>query len=219
MHNDTLTNVQLEHHASTCIRHHAWQSKGLPVLPAPETVGVQLEWAGVLSVLRPTVRRLRAQHQHLSRCTPYLALFTRCAEEHNLLSSYFSFFAQLRCTLCLVLHAASACPIFGFRSASVHFLQPPARYGMMRSQLSLERASMQQWCHGNQRLRLLCCSCPLSTVASRLADDEGSRSFDRRFAANILKRCFSTFALRMWQELAHERVCTSLRGYSSAQCL
>jgi hypothetical protein len=49
-------------------------------------------------------------------------------------------------------------------------LQPPPQLAFKLPPRLLELASLQPWCHGNkQRLRLLCCCRPLSTLAMRLA--------------------------------------------------
>jgi hypothetical protein len=108
-----------------------------------------------------------------------------------------------RHTVSLVLNAAAACPIFGPRSVRAHYLQPPAQLGFTLSQRSLEFASMQLWCFdNNQRVQLLCCCCPLSVLALRLARAvnrcEGSHSFEQRAIASIMKRCFSIVALRFF---------------------
>jgi hypothetical protein len=89
--------------------------------------------------------------------------------------------AQLR-AIHLVFHAASACPIFGPRSVRAHYLQP-------RKQRSLEHAQ-ELLCRDNkQRAQLMCCSCPLSTLARRL-DNSGE------WMGSIMRRCFSIFASR-----------------------
>ena len=99
----------------------------------------------------------------------------------------------------LVSNIAAACPIFGRRSMHAHYLQPPALLGISPSQHSLELASLPQRCRYNQRLRLLCCSCPLSLVAYRLAcviDHEGNCNFDRKAVAYIFKCSLGIFARR-----------------------
>jgi hypothetical protein len=75
-------------------------------------------------------------------------------------------------TMCLVLNAAAACPVFCRRSVRAHYLQPSARLWAGLTQRSLESASWQQrsvCCDIKSRLRLLCCCCPLSFLAFRLA--------------------------------------------------
>ena len=80
-------------------------------------------------------------------------------------------------TLSLVFNAAAACPVFGRRTARAHYLQPPPQLAFKLPPRMLELASLQPWCHGNkQRVRLLCCCRPLSTLVIRLAcevDREG----------------------------------------------
>ncbi len=78
----------------------------------------------------------------------------------------------VRGTMCLVLNAAAACPVFCHRSVRAHYLQPTAWLWPTLSQRSLEFASWQQCdvsCDINSRLLLLCCCCPLSFLAFRLA--------------------------------------------------
>jgi hypothetical protein len=59
----------------------------------------------------------------------------------------------------------------------------------------LELASLQPWCHGNkQRVRLLCCCRPLSTLAVRLAhevDREGGCRLQWSAVARIMARCLA----------------------------
>jgi len=74
---------------------------------------------------------------------------------------------------------AAACPIFGRRCVHAHYLQPPAQLGIGPSQRRLELASLPQWHRDNQRLPLLCCSCPLSLVAYRLARVTGRQGKPR----------------------------------------
>ncbi len=111
--------------------------------------------------------------------------------------------------LSLVLSAAAACPIFRPRSLHAHYLQPPLQLVFTLSQRSLERASLQLWCgDSSQRLQLLCCSSPLSILAFRLARAvnrrEGSRSFELRAIARILKRCFGGFVWQFWTGIERE---------------
>ena len=111
-------------------------------------------------------------------------------------------FLQIRLAASLVLHTAAACPVFDRRSVRAH-LQPPAQLAIMLSQLSLNLASMQVWCSDNkQRVQLLCCCCPLSTLAPRLVRAvnrrQGSRSFEIRAMAHIMRRCLILCAHRLW---------------------
>jgi hypothetical protein len=102
----------------------------------------------------------------------------------------------------LVLNAAASCPIFGPRSARPHYLHPPAQLNFTLSPRALELASLQLWCRDNkQRVQLLCCSsCPLSALALRLARavtrSDGSVEHLPTACKDIVKRCFSAFALR-----------------------
>jgi len=115
---------------------------------------------------------------------------------------------KLRChVMSLVLNAAAACPNFGRRSAQFHYLQPPAQLGITPSKRLLELVSgppklFPPWCREDQRLRQLCCCCPLSTLAARLVRvndrHEGHRIVESRATALILKRCFSVFAWWVW---------------------
>jgi hypothetical protein len=98
-----------------------------------------------------------------------------------------------------VANIAAACPIFGHRIMHAHYLQPPAQLGIAPSQRSLELASLPQWCHDDQRLRMLCCCSPLSFVAYRLASvigHEDACNFQRQAIVFIIKRSLSIFARR-----------------------
>jgi hypothetical protein len=120
----------------------------------------------------------------------------------------------------LVLHAAAACPIFGRRAvhAGLHYLQPPAMFTIRPSQRALEFA-VKLWPDGGrgacrkmlhrQRLQLLCCSCPLSALAFRLARviilnssaiyrHEGSRSRQQWVVSLIMRRCLRVCLWRLW---------------------
>jgi hypothetical protein len=104
-----------------------------------------------------------------------------------------------------VSNIAAACPIFGRRCVHAHYLQPPAQLGIGPSQRRLELASLPQWHRDNQRLPLLCCSCPLSLVAYRLARVTGRQEshgktvlFHGRCMAVIKKRCLSNAAWLMF---------------------
>ncbi len=109
---------------------------------------------------------------------------------------------QFRLAASLVLHSAAACPVFDRRSLRAR-LQPPVQLAITLSQLSLNLASMQLWCGNNkQRVQLLCCCCPLFTLAPRLVRavnrSQGSRSFEISAMAHIMRRCFFICALRLW---------------------
>jgi hypothetical protein len=105
--------------------------------------------------------------------------------------------AQLR-AIYLVLSAAAACPIFGPRSVHAHYLQPPAELGPTLSQRSLEHVQ-ELLCRDNkQRVQLVCCSSPLSTLARHLVGASNSSQVVIHWhaIASIMKRCFSGFALQ-----------------------
>ena len=111
---------------------------------------------------------------------------------------------QLRVShiMCLVLNAAAACPDFGRRTARAHYLQqPPPQLAFKLPPRLLELASLQPWCLGSkQRLRLLCCCRPLSTLVSRLAcevDREGCCRLQWSAVARIMARCLAVSATRL----------------------
>ena len=71
------------------------------------------------------------------------------------------------------------------------------------TQRSLELVPSQLWCRDNaQRVPLLCCTGPLSTLAFRLARAvnrrESNRRFELRAMAQVMKRCFGILAWRLW---------------------
>ena len=102
----------------------------------------------------------------------------------------------------LVLSAAAACPIFGRCPVRALGLQPHALLSMAPSQRLLQQlAPLQLQCRRSQRLQLVCCGCPLSTVAFRLAcaNDGASFSVQRAAAALVMRRCLSGFAWRHWE--------------------
>jgi hypothetical protein len=106
-----------------------------------------------------------------------------------------------RHSMSLVLSAAAACPIFGRCPVRALRLQPHALLRMAPSQRLLEQlAALQLRCRRSQRLQLLCCGCPLSTVAFRLAcaNDGASFSVQRAAAALVMRRCLTGFAWRHW---------------------
>jgi hypothetical protein len=104
---------------------------------------------------------------------------------------------RYRYTMSLVLNAAAACPVFSRQSEQAHYLQPPEQLGFKLTPHLLEIASLQLWCRGTQqRMQMLCCSCPLSTLALRLAcaaDRREGHRMQQRVAALIMKRCLSHF--------------------------
>jgi hypothetical protein len=100
---------------------------------------------------------------------------------------------QFRHSMSLVLNAVAACPAFIRRRAPAPALQ---QLGIRPSQRLLDFARQPQWCYARQRVRLLCCNSPLSTLACRLAraaDRHEFRSsfFEGAVIARIVKRCFS----------------------------
>ena len=108
----------------------------------------------------------------------------------------------------LVLSAAAACPIFGRCPVRALGLQPHALLGIAPSQRLLQQLeSLQLQCRRSQRLQLVCCGCPLSTVAFRLACANGGASFSvqRTAAALVMRRCLSGFAWRHWHRELHSR--------------
>ncbi len=103
----------------------------------------------------------------------------------------------------LVLSAAAACPIFGRCPVRALGLQPHALLGIAPSQRLLEQlAALQLQCRRSQHLQLVCCACPLSTVAFRLAcanDGDSSVSVQRTASALVMRRCLSNLAWRYWE--------------------
>ena len=78
-----------------------------------------------------------------------------------------------------------------------HYLQPPPQLAFKLPPGLLELASLQPWCHGKQRLRLLCCCRPLSTLAIRLACEvgrEGGCRLQWSAVARIMARCLAVAA-------------------------
>ena len=129
-----------------------------------------------------------------------------CDELNDAIDAFSISFPSLHCQMCLrhaaslVLGAAAACPIFGRRGLHAQYLQPPAQLGLKRS---LQLVWTQLRCRDNsQRVRLLCCSCPLSILTFRLAGvveiHGGGRGLQHRVVAQIMKRCFSVLAWRLW---------------------
>jgi hypothetical protein len=108
----------------------------------------------------------------------------------------------------LVLSAAAACPIFGRCPVRALGLQPHALLGIAPSQRLLQQLeSLQLQCRRSQRLQLVCCGCPLSTVAFRLAcaNDGDSLGLQRTAAALVMRRCLSGFAWRHWELEVRDR--------------
>jgi hypothetical protein len=108
----------------------------------------------------------------------------------------------------LVLNAAAACPIFGRCPVRALGLQPHALLSIAPSQRLLQQLeSLQLQCRRSQRLQLVCCGCPLSTVAFRLAcaNDGVSFSVQRTAAALVMRRCLSGFAWRHWELEVRDR--------------
>ena len=103
--------------------------------------------------------------------------------------------------MCLVLNAAAACPDFGRRTARAHYLQPPPQLAFKLPPRLIELAPLQRWYHGNkQRVRLLCCCRPLSTLAIRLArevDREGGCRLQWSAVARIIARCLAVCAMQL----------------------
>jgi hypothetical protein len=100
-------------------------------------------------------------------------------------------------TAALLKRIATACPIFGRR------VSPPAHLMSAALKRREHPSSLQMWCRNSrQRAQLLCCSCQLSFAAFRLARTvnrhAGSRSFEHRAMAIMMKRCYSVLA---WQIL------------------
>ena len=104
----------------------------------------------------------------------------------------------------LVLSAAAACPIFGRCPVRALGLQPHALLRIAPSQRLLQQLeSLQLQCRRSQRLQLLCCGCPLSTVAFRLAcanDGDSGVRVQCTAAALVMRRCLGYLALRHWEQ-------------------
>jgi hypothetical protein len=106
----------------------------------------------------------------------------------------------------LVLSSAASCQnwdTLGRYSARGRHLQPPKWLNINPSQRSLELASIQLWCHDNQRPRLLCCGGLLHTVALKLTSGSVMNMTDRRsFLARVMGRCFDVYAWRLYEALS-----------------
>ncbi len=114
--------------------------------------------------------------------------FKTCCVAHSS-AAWLAYSAKRIRTLHLVLSAAAACTIFGVRGS---FLHPPVHLGSTFSQRSLDLALLQLLLSSDkkQRLQLICCSYPLTTLACRLA----AFSFDhvrRCVIRSIMMRYFS----------------------------
>jgi hypothetical protein len=147
------------------------------------------------------------QHKLLQIVMIYSRQTNRFTQLHQ--QQIFSRFPQVFSILYLVFSAAASCRIFAPRSMRAHYLQPPAQLGFTLSQRSLELASLQRWCCGNQqRMQLLRCSSPLSVMACRLAHAfnrrEGSRVFELRVVTRIFKRSFGGFVWQFWKGIERE---------------
>jgi hypothetical protein len=183
-----------------CVGCDLWQNvEGLANPPRD----VVLEgWSAVLGYLRTV--------SVYCRCVLKLPCMTRVsssAAQHQLQLS--SLFAQYRRIVSLVLDTADACLVFGPRSSRAHFLQPPEQLVPLHPpQLLSHSASMQLWCGDNrQRLQLMRCCCPLSTLASRLAranyryeSDRPLNPFEHKHIALIIRRCLNVHARRLLTE-------------------
>jgi len=134
---------------------------------------------------------------------------SRAASQQQLLPSPLEQLERLtRHSMSLVLSAAAACPIFGRCPVRALGLQPHALLGIAPSQRLLQQLeSLQLQCRRSQRLQLVCCGCPLSTVAFRLAcaNDGVSFSVQRTAAALVMRRCLSGFAWRHWELEVRDR--------------
>jgi hypothetical protein len=140
----------------------------------------------------------------MSRSIPFTSQTSTCTNSFPQLSSLS---AKLCHSMSLVLNAAAASLVFDRRGVRARTLQPSAQFGFIMSQRSFELASLQ-WCRSpgsvtrKQHAQLVCCSCPLSMLASRLAHAvnwrESNRSFAHKAIARIMKQCFSVTARWLW---------------------
>ena len=81
-----------------------------------------------------------------------------------------------------------------------HYLQPPPQLAFKLPPRLLELASLQPWCNGRQRVRLLRCCRPLSTLAIRLAREverEGGCRLQWSAVARIMARCFAVCGMQL----------------------
>jgi hypothetical protein len=77
-------------------------------------------------------------------------------------------------------------------------LQPPPQLAFKLPPRLLELATLQPWCYGNkQRVRLLCCCRPLSTLIIRLACEIFHGSLQWRAVTRIMARCLSVSAMQL----------------------
>jgi hypothetical protein len=77
-------------------------------------------------------------------------------------------------------------------------LQPPPQQAFQLPPRLLKLASLQPWCHSNkQRMRLLSCCRPLSTLVIRLACEADRDSLQWRAVARIMARCLAVSAMQL----------------------
>jgi hypothetical protein len=194
LHNDSLSRVHIPHHPLSCVGHIAWQHEEL-CIPPDEVVSPG--WAGVLSFLRRIFKV----------CTAHLRQDILLAHHFTLQLS--SFCLQHRChKFSLVLNAAAVCSIFSRSRVNVYGLLPSARVGMNPSLRLVELALLQRWCPDNlhkERLMLLCCSCPLSTLASRLACADHTGQGNQLMFEQIIKRIFSIAKIHSSSSASREK--------------
>ncbi len=202
----TLDQLQFDHMPSACAMHPAWRREGLPVPRKGKFFASFAEWSSVLSCLSSSVRHVRTVHDatQMSRSILFTSQTSICTNSSPQLSSLS---AKLCHSMSLVLNAAAASLVFGRSGARARTLLPSAQFGFTMSQRSFELASLQ-WCRSpgsvtrKQHAWLVCCSCPLSMLASRLAHAvnwrESNRSFAHKAIARIMKQCFSVTARWLW---------------------
>jgi hypothetical protein len=101
-----------------------------------------------------------------------------------------------------VLAAASAFVVFERCRVPAHVWQRHALLRTMLSQRSLVRVPLQRKLYlMNERLRLLCCGCPLSALLLRLATvvrHNGRTSVEEMYLVCMMKRHISGVARRLW---------------------
>jgi hypothetical protein len=81
-----------------------------------------------------------------------------------------------------------------------HYLQPPPQLAIKLPQRLPVLASLQPWCNGRQRLRLLCCCRPLAILAMRLTREfelEGGCRLQWSVVTRIMARCFAVSAVQL----------------------
>ncbi len=103
-----------------------------------------------------------------------------------------------------VLAASSALVVFGRCRVPAHVVQRRALLGTLLCQRSTLRVSLRRKLTlGTERLRLLCCGCPLSALLLSLAtvvDHSGRTSIQHMHVVCIMKRYLSGVARRLWSE-------------------